>query len=88
MGVEWIRKAAEHPNDANGKASLGEMYRDGRGVSRDITKAHMWASLALLNGESRAAALRDEVVTKMTPQQITEAQQLAKQCQAQGFKGC
>ena len=64
------------------------MYADGLGVSRDFVKAHMWASLAVVNGETRAGALRDEVAKQMTPSQLSQAETMAQQCQAQQFKGC
>jgi len=90
-GVEWIRKAAEQ-GDANGQDSLGEMYRDGRGVPKDYVRAYMWYNLAAAhltgNGQKIATDNRDEIAGRMTPVQIAEAQRLAQQCQAQGFKGC
>jgi TPR repeat protein len=84
--VAWYRKAAEQGN-ALAQGSLSRMYMNGRGVSQDLVKAHMWASLALVSGETRGA-LSDGVANQMTPSQISQAQALAKQCQAQQFKGC
>jgi len=77
-GAEWIRKAAEQ-RDANGQASLGEMYRDGRGVPQDKLQAYMWLTLGVANGATRGAALRDALAKQMTPDQLAEAQKLARE---------
>jgi uncharacterized protein len=77
-GAEWIRKAAEQ-RDATGQASLGEMYRDGRGVPQDKLQAYMWLTLGAANGAPRVAALRDALATQMTPDQLAEAQNLARE---------
>ena len=81
-GVEWIRKAAEQ-RDGNGQASLGEMYRDGRGVPQDNVQAYMWFNLGAANGAKRGAALRDALAKQMTPDQIAEAQKLAREWKLQ-----
>jgi len=64
------------------------MYRDGDGVIQDFVKAHMWANIASSLGAEDAAGLRDKVANKMTPEQIGEAQRLARECVAANYKGC
>lgn len=89
--MKWIQKSAEQ-GDANGQDSLGEMYRDGRGVQQDDVRSYMWYSLAAarLTGDAQNLAVgsRDKIASHMTPPQLAEAQRLARQCQSQQFKGC
>ena len=89
--MEWIRKAAEQGN-ANGQDSLGEIYRDGRGVQQDNVRAYMWFNLAAAHStgdvQKSAANNREAVALSMSPAQVAEAQRLAQECQSQNFKGC
>ena len=59
------------------------MYANGRGVPRDYVAAHMWFNLAgaQSSGDQRdeVAKARDGVEAKMTPEQIAEAQRLARE---------
>ncbi len=68
--------------DTNAQYNLGNMYYNGRGVTRDYVRAHMWFNLAAAGsppGEGRdtGAKNRDIVAKLMTPAQIAEAQRLA-----------
>jgi TonB family protein len=69
-----------------GQFSLGSMYADGRGVTQDYIQAYMWLTVSVegyTNKRSldlqKAADLRDSLAKKMTPQQIEEAERLAKE---------
>ena len=55
---------------------------------QDYTRAHMWFNLAAVTGDSVSVKNRDIVAKRMTPQQIAEAQKLARECQARNFKNC
>ena len=75
--------------DAKAQSRLGLMYLDGLGgLPNNLVKAHLWLSMAVTQGNHLSAVERDKVAIKMTPAQIAEAQQLARRCQAQQFKGC
>ena len=50
--------------------------------------SYMWASLAGATGYVNGAKLRDYVASKMTSQQIAEAQKGAQECQQRNFKNC
>jgi uncharacterized protein len=81
--VSWYRKAADQGNAA-AQFSLGDMYLQGEGVPQDYVSAHMWFSLAAaaiptVDLPNVAAGYRDEVAAKMTPEQIVEAQRLARE---------
>ncbi len=56
---------------------LGRMHAAGQGVLQDYVRAHMLLNLAAADGVDGAAAARDELAGKMTPQQIADAQQRA-----------
>ena len=80
--VKWYRKAAEQ-GDNLAQTKLGIAYYEGRGVPQDYVQAHMWANLAAADstGEEQKsyAMLRDEIAAKMTPEQLAEAQRLARE---------
>jgi hypothetical protein len=64
--------------------NLGEMYGVGLGVPQDYAQAHMWFNLAASRAEyaatrDTAAKDRDELAAKMTPDQIAEAQRMARE---------
>jgi TPR repeat protein len=74
--VRWYRLSAEQ-GDAWSQVYLGDMYANGQ----DYVHAHMWYNLAATLdwlGARRATASRDAVEDRMTPQQIAEAQKLAR----------
>ena len=60
----------------------------GQGVPMDDVRAHMWFNLAAVRGVVGAVKNRDIIAKLMTPQQMAEAQKLARECQARNFKGC
>jgi uncharacterized protein len=91
--VKWARLAAEqdcekkfrvHAICAQAQAILGVAYLYGLGVPQDYVLAHMWANLAAAaipaGGEQKmAATARDEAASRMRPEQIGEAQRLARE---------
>ena len=72
--------------DANAQGLLGFYYSTGQGVPQDFVEAHKWhnlaASRASVENRKRFAERRDAVAAVMTPQQIADAQQLAREWQA------
>ena len=85
--VKWYRLAAAQGN-AMAQLNLGFMYGKGQGVPMDDVRAHMWFNLAAVRGDADAVKARDITAKHMTPQQMAEAQKLARECQARDFKGC
>lgn len=79
--ANWFRKAAEQ-GDSQGQDSLGSAYFLGLGVPQDFVLAHMWANLAAAKGHDLAIETRDKVAGYMTPEQIAEAQRLAREWRA------
>ena len=80
--------AFSHADQGNSYAQfhLGDMYNNGEVVQQDYVQAHMWYSLAdagylaSKNQERLQANIKLAiVVAKMTPDQIAEAQRLARE---------
>jgi len=65
---------------------MGHMYEYGKGVPQDYTEAMKWANLAAARNQEDATALRDLLAKLMTPEQIAEAQRLAREWLAQHQK--
>jgi len=65
-------------NDADAQYMLGYMYALGEGVVQDYVKAHKWLNIATSQGKKGARAARDKVARRMSRNQITQAQQLAR----------
>ena len=78
--LRWYHLASEQ-GDAAAQFSLGIMYYLGEGVPQDYVQAHMWLDLANSLGHEDAGGLRDYLANEMTPQQIAEAQRLAREWQ-------
>lgn len=76
--VRWLRLAAEQA-DPDAQAGLGESYDEGRGVPQDYVQAYMWFNLAGASGKAGVIERRDNIVSKMTPDQIAEAQRRARE---------
>lgn len=71
---EWYLRSAMkgHPGAQSG---IGWYYEVGRGVPEpDLVRAYMWYVLSAIGGDPDAAISLEEVVKKMTPDQIKHAQ--------------
>jgi len=82
--AKWYRLAAEQGN-AEGQVNLGTMYAEGQGVPQDYALAHKWLNLAAAKGGTTrgiAVKARGIVASEMTPEQIAEAQRLAREWMA------
>lgn len=70
---EWYLRSAMkgHPGAQSG---VGWYYEVGRGLpSIDLTRAYMWYTLSAIGGDPDAAISLEEVVKKMTPEEIEKA---------------
>ena len=85
--VRWYRLAAVQGHAA-GQYNLGLMYREGLGVTQDHVRAYMWLDLSSTGGHPDGTKWRDMVAAKMTPQQIEEAQKMARECQLRKVEAC
>ena len=64
------------------------MYAKGEGVLQDYNRAHMWANIGADNGHDVAVELRKTLEGLMTPQQISNAQAMARACLESQYKNC
>ena len=80
--AKWYKKAAEQ-GDRDAQNILGAMYERGKGIPKDFVEAYKWFSISgegdIDNGTNEYGRKYREMIGKrMTPDQITEAQRLAK----------
>jgi uncharacterized protein len=81
--LKWIGKAADE-GDLKAQEYLGQMY----GTAQDCIHAYMWLTVSVDGSVNKvdlskaATRLRDSILKKMTPEQIEEAQRLAKEWEA------
>jgi|SaaInlStandDraft_2_1057019.scaffolds.fasta_scaffold19895_2 Zn-dependent protease with chaperone function len=85
--VIWLRKAAEQ-GDAGAQHSIGVMYAMGGGLAQDYIQAHMWIDLAISNGNKGASKDLRAAAKRMTPVQISKAQDMARECVKKSYKNC
>jgi hypothetical protein len=93
QAAKWWRKAAGQGH-ALAQLFIGIKYLYGQGVPQDYVLAHMWFNLAASHGAGEASGLRDvdleavrdlavinrdHLAAKMTPEQIAEAQRMARE---------
>ena len=85
--VKWLRKAADQ-GFAIAQHNLGVMYQNGEGVLQDYKKAHMWFNIALANGSRKADEFIEIITRRMTPADISKAQDMAERCLASNYQDC
>ena len=70
---EWYLRAALKGH-AGAQSGVGWYYEVGRGMpTPDLVRAYMWYVLSAIGGDPDAAISQEEVVKKMTPEQIEKA---------------
>ena len=65
------------PNCVSG--DLGNMCAEGNWVARDYVSSYKWLHIAAVGGSRRSAENLRVVAARMAPQQIRQAQRLARQ---------
>ena len=83
---EWEPLAEQ--GDATAQFNLGWMYALGQGVIQDNVYAHMWWNIAASQGKENATKNKDILANKMTPADLSKAQELARECMKKNYKGC
>ena len=76
--------AAVHRPDEVKQATIGLKVgpaKDGKGVTPNYKKAYVWLSLAAAHGGKDSIKNRDITAKILTPQQLSEAQELVAQMQ-------
>ena len=85
--IEVFRTMAKQGN-AKAQSVLGIMYRRGEGVSRSPVRAFLWFSRAAARGDAKAKAQLRDVSQAMTPQELSEAREMARACEASNYRTC
>src|SRR5258708_22546075 len=75
--ASWLHKAAA-AGDGGAQRDLGRIYALGLGVPRDPAEAYAWYETAAVDGDRLASRRRDDLVTRMSPDDIARGQDLAK----------
>ena len=83
---EW-RLLAEQ-GDASAQYNLGTMYDNGQGVPQDYLLAHMWSNISSANGSENGAENRNILAKNKTPQDISAAQAMARDCMSSNYQNC
>lgn len=85
----WYRRAAEQ-GDPFAQASLGLLFRFGKGVAQDYLEAYKWFYLAASrttgSDQESILELRNSTAAHLTAEQIAEAERWARQWQPKPVK--
>ena len=76
--VKWLRLSAEQ-GYAEAQSNLGVMYAEGQGVPQDLEQALKWFIIGDALGEKEAKRGQDYATNLMRPDQIAEAQRMARE---------
>jgi TPR repeat protein len=85
--IRLFRPLAEKGNP-KAQSVLGVMYRRGHGVARNSAHAFVWFSRAAARGDAKAKAELRDVSQAMTPQEISQAREMALACEASNYRNC
>ena len=75
-----LYKLVAEQGDAYAQNALGFMFSNGFGVPQDNVKAYLWFTVAGDSGYGHGSRYRDQIAKKMTPEDITKAQEMASKC--------
>lgn len=75
--VKWYRLGANQGR-ATAQLNLGVIYVKGQGVPLDYIQPYMWFSIAEANGNKTAVRNMDVMEKEMTAEQVSQAQEVAK----------
>ena len=85
--IRLFRPLAEQGN-AKAQNVLGVMYRRGQGVARNSVRAFLWFSRAAARGDAQAKAELRDVSQAMTPEELSQAREMAQACEASNYRSC
>jgi TPR repeat protein len=85
--IRLFRPLAEQGN-AKAQNVLGVMYRKGQGVARNSVRAFVWFNRAAARGDAQAKAELRDVSQTMTPEELSQAREMAQVCEASNYRNC
>ena len=74
---KWYSLAADQ-GVTLAQIAIAKMYSGGHGAAQDNVQAHKWFSIASELGDYNAASRRDELAARMSADEISESELLAK----------
>ncbi|MBM9519136.1 sel1 repeat family protein [Desulforhopalus vacuolatus] len=78
QALKWYKKAAEK-GYSDAQNNLGLMYEFGKGVLQNYIQAYIWYNVCAESGYPVAIKNRDRVTSKMTSEQIAQAQKMTRE---------
>lgn len=84
---KWYKLVAEK-GDAYAQSALGLMFSKGFGVPQDNIKAYLWFSIAGKNGYELGTIHQDQIIKKMTAEDISKAQGMVSKCIQFDYQNC
>ena len=75
---KWLKRSAEQEN-MKARIALGSLYADRQGLVQNDVLALLWFNFAVSQGSQEALSLRENLLRRMTPAQIMEAQRLGRE---------
>lgn len=85
--IRLFRPLAEAGN-TKAQHLIGVMYHKGQGVARNSVRALAWFSVAAKHGDREAEATLREVSKTMTPEEISQAREMAQACEGSNYRSC
>jgi TPR repeat protein len=85
--IRLFRPLAEQGN-ARAQHLIGLMYHRGEGVARNSVRAFAWFSLAAAHGDRKAKAKLRDISQTMTPEEISQARDMAQACETSNYRRC
>lgn len=79
--IRWFGRSAKK-GYGDAQYRIGQMYMDGHGVEQNYIKAYAWSYIALAQGITDAKTNIDLAKQNLSPEQLTEAENLAKTYQS------
>jgi hypothetical protein len=83
-----VFRAMAAQGNARAQGLLGVMYRRGQGVSRSPVRAFVWLNRAAARGDVTAKAELHDVTHAMTPEELSQAREMAQACEASDYRSC
>ena len=83
-----VFRAMAQQGSAKAQAALGVMYRRGQGVARSPVRAFVWFSRAAARGDAGAKAELREISQELTPEELSQAREMAQACEASDYRNC
>tara|TARA_Y100000588_G_scaffold125605_1_gene137578 strand:- start:203 stop:766 length:564 start_codon:yes stop_codon:yes gene_type:complete len=78
IAMRWFEKAADQGN-SDASNNIGIMHQSGQGVEKSYVKAYAWFSVSAAGGNKLAQEHKGLIIEEMTPEQISEAEELIKE---------